>query len=290
MSVQFKILIGMLFTLGTIVALVIYGIAEDARMQRYQINFAGRSIQAGAEYFERYCITCHGENGEGIPGRGPALNRTDLLDLKNTPYLKLIQWNGTTADFIRDTIAAGRPQYSIYYASQGYTVHMPTWSQDYGGPLRPDQVDALTNFVLNWAPGEHPPTVDLVTPTPGPTATPIPPEEFLNAIPFPVPPSDAVLVAGKNVYDKVANCAACHGPSLAGDGPGAVGLAKPPRNFTDCAAMQQFTLMSHLDAVTNGRPASGMPAFRGRLSNEQIWQVIMYERSVCQLFTEPVGP
>ncbi len=284
MSVQFKLLVGILFTVATIVALAIYGIAEDARMATYQRNFAGRSIQAGGEYFERYCKTCHGDRGDGVPGRGPALNRTDLLDLKNTPYLKLIGWNGTTEDFIRNTIAAGRPQFSQYYQDEGYTLRMPTWSQDYGGPLRPDQVDALTGFILNWAPGENPPTVALVTPTPAPTRTPIPPEQILESIPFDVPPSDAILATGKNIYDNVSNCDACHGTTLAGDGPGAVGLAKPPRNFTDCATMREFDLLKHFDAVVNGRLQSGMPAFGKKLSDEQIWQVIMYERAPCQLF------
>lgn len=283
MSVQFKILVGILFTIATIAVLVIYGVAEDNRMATYQKNFAGRSIQAGGEYFETYCITCHGEKGEGIAGKGPALNRTDLLDLKGTPYLKLIGWNGTTADFIRNTIAAGRPQFSKYYEGENYQQHMPTWSQDYGGPLRPDQVDALTSYVLNWAPGENPPTVPLVTPTPGPTATPIPPEEILKAIPFPVPPSDAVLESGKAIYEK--NCKACHGDSLAGDGPGAAGTAKPPRNFTDCTLMATISLVRHHDSVVNGITANGMPAWGKKLTNEEIWQVIMYERSPCKLFT-----
>lgn len=283
MSVQFKILIGILFTVGTIVALVIYGINEDNRMAQYQASFAGRSIQAGADYYERYCATCHGERGEGIVGKGPPLNRTDLLDLKGTPYLKAIGWNGTTADFLRNTIAAGRPQFSKYYQDEGYTQHMPTWSQDYGGPLRPDQVDALVDFILNWAPGEVGPIVPIVTPTPGPTPTPIPPEEILKSIPFPMPPSQGTLDAGKALYDK--NCAACHGQGLAGDGPGAAGSAKPPRNFTDCTAMAQFDFLMHYDALINGRIQTGMPAWRTRLSNEEIWQVIMYERSPCQLFT-----
>jgi mono/diheme cytochrome c family protein len=284
MSVQFKILIGILFTIATIVLLGIYFLGEDARMARYQTSFAGRSIQAGADYFHTYCATCHGERGEGVVSKGPRLNRKDLLDLKNTPYLKQIHWNGTTADFIRDTIAAGRPQPSAYYAGEGYTAPMPTWSQDYGGPLRPDQVDALTDYVLNWAPGEFEPHVAIVTPTPGPTSTPLPPEEIIRQIPFPLPPSDAVLAAGKEIYDRTAGCAACHGQGLAGDGPGAVGQARPPRNFTDCTAMASFDLLQHYAAVVNGRPP-GMPAFGGRLSNEQIWQVIMYERSPCQLFT-----
>lgn len=282
MSVQFKILIGILFTIATIVVLVIYGANEDNRMNKYQLNFAGRSVQAGAEYFETYCITCHGEHGEGIAGKGPPLNRTDLLDLKGTPYLKAIGWNGTTPDFLRNTIAAGRPQFSSYYAGESYSQHMPTWSQDYGGPLRPDQIDALVAYVLNWAPGEHPPLVPLVTPTAGPTATPIPPEKIKESIPFPLPPSAAVLDAGKTIFDK--NCAACHGQDLAGDGPGAAGSAKPPRNFTDCTAMASFDFLQHFDAVTNGRIQFGMPAWGKKLSTEEVWQVIMYERSPCKLF------
>jgi mono/diheme cytochrome c family protein len=283
MSVQFKILLGILFTAATVVALVIYGLNEDNRMNQYQKNFAARSVQSGADYFERYCIICHGPKGEGVPGKGPPLNRTDLLDLKTTPYLKTIKWNGTTADFLRDTIAAGRPQFSQYYANEGYLDHMPTWSNDYGGPLRPDQINSLVNFILNWAPGEYQPVVAIVTPTPGPTATPIPPEEILKAIPFPVPPSDAILGEGKTIFEK--NCSPCHGVNLDGKGPGAAASPKPPRNFTDCAAMQQFSLLTHFDAVTNGRPLNGMPAWGKKLSNDEIWRVIMYERSPCKLFT-----
>jgi high-affinity iron transporter len=104
----------------------------------------------------------------------------------------------------------------------------------------------------------------------------------LEVIPFPMPPGPDTLAAGKTLYDK--NCAACHGTELAGDGPGAAASAKPPRDFTDCAAMQEFDLLTHHDAVVNGRPAGGMPAWGGNLSDTEIWQVIMYERSPCQLF------
>lgn len=282
MSVQFKLLIGILFTVATIVVLVVYGINEDNRMKAYQLNFAGRSIQAGAEYYETYCATCHGERGEGIVGKGPPLNRTDLLDLKTTPYLKAINWNGTTADFLRNTIAAGRPQFSAYYANENYQEHMPTWSQDYGGPLRPDQIEALVAFILNWVPGENPPLVPILTPTPGPTPTPIPPEEILKTIPFPMPPSSAILAEGKTLYDR--NCAACHGENRDGKGPGGLGSAKPPRDFTDCAVMQGIDFIQHHNSVVNGIPANGMPAWGNKLSNDEIWRVIMYEREPCQLF------
>ncbi|OQY95542.1 MAG: hypothetical protein B6D41_05980 [Chloroflexi bacterium UTCFX4] len=283
MSVQFKILMGILVTAATVVVMLLYGINEDNRMNQYQKNFAGRSIQVGAEYYETYCMTCHGERGEGIAGKGPPLNRTDLLDLKGTPYLKAIGWGGTTADFLHNTIAAGRPQFSKFYEDESYQAHMPTWSEDFGGPLRPDQVVSLTNFILNWAPGEYEPVVAPVTPTPGPTATPIPPEEILKAIPFPMPPSDQTLASGKDVYTKY--CQACHGENRDGKGPGAAGMAKPPRDFVDCAGMATLGFVTHHDAVANGIPANGMPAWGKKLSNEEIWQVIMYEREPCKLFT-----
>ncbi len=56
-----------------------------------------------------------------------------------------------------------------------------------------------------------------------------------------------------------------------------------PRNFTDCAAMADFDIVAHHNAVVNGKPP-GMPAWGGKLTNEEIWQVTMYERSPCELY------
>ena len=49
-------------------------------------------------------------------------------------------------DYVASTVAAGRPSKVI---SQ-WSVMMPTWSNRFGGPLRDDQVQNVTNFVLNW--------------------------------------------------------------------------------------------------------------------------------------------
>ena len=167
MSTQAKILIGILFTFATLVVLLIIGVNEDNRMNQMQSTFHGRAVERGAEYFETYCYTCHGVHGEGQPGLGPPVHRTDLLDTKKAPYSRSIKFGGTLDDFLHDTIAAGRPQPSVYYASQHFAGTMPTWSQDYGGPLRPDQIDALVSFIENWAPGENPPLVAIATPTNG---------------------------------------------------------------------------------------------------------------------------
>jgi hypothetical protein len=47
-------------------------------------------------------------------------------------------WQGTTENLILKTVAAGRG------------AIMPTWSNEFGGPMRPDQVQNVTNYVLNW--------------------------------------------------------------------------------------------------------------------------------------------
>jgi mono/diheme cytochrome c family protein len=43
---------------------------------------------------------------------------------------------------------------------------MPTWSTEFGGPLRHDQVEAVTAYVMHW--GEFAPDPSEPTPTPTP--------------------------------------------------------------------------------------------------------------------------
>jgi mono/diheme cytochrome c family protein len=47
---------------------------------------------------------------------------------------------------------------------------MPAWSDQYGGPLRPDQINDLATFVLNWEATALEDVVieSLATPTPSP--------------------------------------------------------------------------------------------------------------------------
>jgi mono/diheme cytochrome c family protein len=61
--------------------------------------------------------------------------------------VKEIGYNGTVGDFVRGTIASGRP---IPSAGTTYPQRMPTWSQRFGGPLRDDQIDSLVAFIMNW--------------------------------------------------------------------------------------------------------------------------------------------
>ncbi len=121
------------------------------RMQTQQRAIVGGSIEQGALLFLGNCATCHGKNGEGIPGKGPTLN-PDLFT-KHFPQVKstLGGFGGTIKDFIRLTVSAGRPMETAWAAAQGgFPQRMPTWSQAYGGPLTVDQIENIVNYVAAW--------------------------------------------------------------------------------------------------------------------------------------------
>src|SRR5512138_275413 len=69
-----------------------------------------------------------------------------------------------------------------------------------------------------------------------------------------------------------ANCVACHGPSGKGDGPAASALNPPPADLAKVG--EDATDDRLLWHISNGVPGSAMPAWKGVLTDEQIWQVI----------------
>lgn len=87
---------------------------------------------------------------------------------------------------------------------------------------------------------------------------------------------DATLARGAAIY--TAQCLACHGVGGKGDGPAAVNMTVPPANFTDPSHLihSESTMESY---VRNGFPNTGMPAFQGVLTDEQIADVVAYIRA-----------
>ena len=136
-----KITVGIVVAFGIALAVVYTGYGELDRLSNYEDRFAGRSIENGAKLFETNCIGCHGVQGQGIPGVAPALNSEAFF----TTRLQDVGYSGSLQSYIELTIASGRPVGSGQYAAV-----MPTWGEEYGGPLRPDQVGDLASYILNW--------------------------------------------------------------------------------------------------------------------------------------------
>ena len=82
--------------------------------------------------------------------------------------------------------------------------------------------------------------------------------------------------AGAEVFRT--NCEMCHGPQGHGDGPAGQSLEPRPRNL---AVVQSKAGDDYLFwRVHDGKPGTSMVAWKGILTDEQIWQVIAFVRTL----------
>jgi mono/diheme cytochrome c family protein len=90
----------------------------------------------------------------------------------------------------------------------------------------------------------------------------------------PVAKGDVSNKAGMEIYTK--NCASCHGKTGLGDGVKARALKDFPGDFSK-ADFQNQTDGDHFFKTKNGR--GEMPKYAGKLSDDDIWNVVNYMRT-----------
>lgn len=185
-------------------------------------------LELGAQLYAENCAVCHGPDGKGRVG----------AELSK-------DWPSIRPDLrVKTTIEQGVPG-----------SPMPAWSQENGGPLTDEEIQALTLYILSWETGGLP---DL---SPTPTFTPRPPIT-------PVPDVEGDPNRGAVLY--VENCAVCHGP----DGEGRVGVALAK----DWPAIRPD--LSVKTAIERGVPGSPMPAWSlengGPLGDQDVNDVVAF--------------
>jgi putative copper resistance protein D len=95
----------------------------------------------------------------------------------------------------------------------------------------------------------------------------------------PTVPYHATSIAqGQRIYRE--RCAACHGPSGAGDGPAGRGLPRPPADLR-APHTGQHTAGDLFWWLTHGIPRGGMPAFGRDLTEEERWDAINFVRTLA---------
>jgi mono/diheme cytochrome c family protein len=185
-------------------------------------------LEEGARLYAENCAVCHGENGEGRVGATLA---------KDWPSIRPDRT-------IQNVIANGVPN-----------SPMPAWSKEKGGPLAPEEIEALSGFILSWQTGGFPDLLDFPTPTPISPITPIPEVEG-------DPNHGAALYAE--------NCAMCHGAN----GEGRVGATLTK----DWPSIRPD--LSIKTVVQNGVSGSPMPAWSaekgGPLNESEINDIVAY--------------
>lgn len=208
---QIKIVIG---TIAFMLAMMVLGysaLREPSRMERYSGAELGRSIESGAQIFASNCATCHGvdgtaqecydSNGNQIACQGLPLNYNALVCGDKSQRMIDMGWIGTKADYILTTISAGRGSV------------MPTWSEQFGGPMRPDQVQDVANFVLNY---------ESDTLCAAPVITYEWPDNVQDFLTGPDVTGPGDVAHGKELFSITYGCSACHGVPDEGT-PGLIG-------------------------------------------------------------------
>jgi len=94
----------------------------------------------------------------------------------------------------------------------------------------------------------------------------------------PIETTPQTLAAGRALYQK--NCQRCHGPKGIGDGPDA-----DPDHMDDMNLTNPKRAERNPDGVVfykawNGRQKPKMPAFKEKLTREQVWTIVAYVQTL----------
>ncbi|MBI3924318.1 MAG: c-type cytochrome [Armatimonadetes bacterium] len=162
-----------------------------------------------------------------------------------------------------------------------------------GGPARPTRTPAE---VATVTPAETP--SDVATPaetgTPAPGTTPaaggdsleeaaaaeMPGVTEVQAIgKNPMADSPDAMTKGKELF--VTNCAPCHGDAGKGGGPAAAALDPQPRDLTTLSEYKYGTGdLAIFRSAKYGVPDTGMAPWEGRLSDDELWQITTFVKSL----------
>jgi mono/diheme cytochrome c family protein len=219
-------------------------------------NLTGHS-EAGKQLYRRFCIGCHGPNGDG---KG-----------ENAPYLAdgILPRDFTLGLFkCRSTISGSLPLDSDLFETVGrglVTTGMPSW-----GPLTDQDRADLVAFIKTFSPRFEEEKPDKPIPIPAESAD--------------TPESQK---RGEELYQKTLKCFECHGKSGRGDGPSAPTLRDnkgnpiPPYDFTTGSRFKCGATNADLYRIfMTGLDGTPMPAWSDWVSADQGWDLVHYLRTL----------
>lgn len=236
-------------------AMLIFAVAMSAFAQESYIgNLTGRADR-GKQLYRRYCIGCHGPDGNG--------------EGENAPYLDPKPRDFTVGTFkCRSTPTGSVPLDEDLFRTIGRgidTTAMPSWH-----PLLDQQRADLVAYIKTFSPRFREEKPDK--------PVGIPPE---------TPATAESVKRGEVLFQETLKCWQCHGTTGAGDGPSASTLRDnkdnpiKPYNFRmgtrfKCGGSDEDiyrTFMTGLD----GTP---MPSFIDYLKPDQAWDLVHYLRTL----------
>lgn len=235
--------------LGLLLSCSLPSFAQESKIG----NLAG-DAKSGKALYRRYCVTCHGQHGDGAG--------------ENAPHLDPKPRDFTKATFkCRSTPSGSLPTDTDLYdtISRGiYNSNMPPWR-----PLTKQERADLVAFIKTFSTRfqEEPPVAPL-------------------SIPAEPPTSPESVQRGAQLFQDM-NCWSCHGKEGRGNGPSARTLTDSkgyPILPADLTAGMHFKCGNTSQAVfrdlVTGLDGTPMPSFTDSLKPEQVWDVVHYIESL----------
>jgi mono/diheme cytochrome c family protein len=215
------------------------------------------NAESGKHLYRRYCIGCHGQDGNGL-GMNAA-----WIDPKPRDF--------TEATFkCRSTPTGTLPTDEDLYnaVTRGFvTTNMPSWR-----PLTPQQRADLVAFIKTWSPRWA--KEKAGTPLTIPAETPITIESILH---------------GRQLFQKL-ECWKCHGPQGHGDGPSANTLTdskdNPIRPYDFSSGSRFMCGVTNQDLYRifmTGLDGSPMPSFADVVKPDEAWDLVHFLRTLQPL-------
>jgi len=223
----------------------------------------------GEQVYSRICAACHQPTGLGSPPTFPALKGSKVATGPVDAHVEEV-FNGKSGTAMQ----AFKSQLSDVELASVITYERNAWGNNTGTLVQPIQIKALRDGkpiadALATKPQAGGGTA-LEPATPPASATPPAPA----AQPATVAPSSAgtlkdAIARGEKVYQNT--CAVCHQPTGAGMPPTFPALKG--------SAIVKGPVDGHIDRVINGKPGTAMQAFKDQMNDQDLADVITYERN-----------
>ena len=219
-------------------------------------------VRNGKLLFERYCVMCHGEQGNG-QGEAAKYMATKPRDYRQGTF----KWRTTPSGSLpldsdlEHTLLNGV-----------YGTYMPSW-RSLDERSRQDVIAYIKTFAPRFA-SEQPQKPITIPPDPG--------------------YSDESVKRGAAVYQKY-NCSQCHGASGRGDGPSAHelkddwGNAIVPYDLTKGHARCGDKSTDLYRAFMTGLSGTPMPTFADSMSPSDAWDLVHFIQSLSPGYAKNIA-
>jgi len=241
----------MLAAFGVALATPSVALAQDTGAS---VNGLTGNAEAGKRDYRRWCVGCHGTEGNGEGENAP------YVDPRPRDFTEaLFRWRSTPTG----TLPTDQDLYDTITRGVVDTL-MPTWR-----PLTPQTRVDLVAYIKTFSPKWQ--TQKAGTPI---------------TIPAEPPQTIDSVLHGRQLFDQM-QCWKCHGPEGRGDGPSAITLTDDkgepirPYNFHDGTRFRCGETNQDLYKIfMTGLDGSPMPSFADSLKPQDAWDLVHFLRTL----------